>query len=1334
MPKIIFSIILSLIFFLSALEARSSEILYSSFQGTRFIVAFAENELKALKSQGMTDLSIFIATSKNTNVEITPGNNRSTSISIAKNDVRRVVIDEFFEITEESGIVDNKQIEIVSDQPISIYAFSGFTRSSDSYSVLPVSSWGTEYKVITMGNDYYYLDSTNFHLDIFNTPRPGQFLLIADQNDTEVTIEFSADTEGIYKSGETHTITLDEGEIFSVKSDAIRAIGTNDLSGTTISSDKPIGVISSHVRTAVLQNLAKGSDSKDHVIEMNLPTSMWGRNYISGTFETSPQGDYFKIVALEDSTLVQYFNENGAGDIFIKDASDVQVINKINSETYWTSDKPIQIYQFMSRNGHIGEDEFYDPSMVGIPPLEFFINQSVFMTPGGITTNYNKYSEHYVSLIVDYKALIDIKLNGQLLQNTPGVSFHKITGTDYYSTKVQINPGTYKLESEFGQFSGTVFGMAINDSYAFLLGLTKIPNNVADNELPTLDIDTSCFNLEGRIFEINNETNSGIYQVDLNKFTQKNIEYSIDYSNIWLGEVRFTANVIDPYKDAYFELEYEDYRGNEGIYIYEHNAIRIDYDKDVMVDNLNWNSTSLINIPIKNDGEDDLLLNSIGISDGRFSLISPTELPIVILAGTGINIELLFDPQMDSSMVDATMLLDFDCDIEELVNIQAEVGAPLINAEGFNFGEVFLSDKICEDIYFVNDGNIDISLFNLNFIDNPHFSIDTLGIFPTTLGPNDTLFIEVCYSPQNRNIDELNIYAVNNFQIEVFATVFGEGVAPLVESIIYNWGEKRVGTSNPITLELNNSGNTDAIINFNEFLAQSQIDNNSDILSQLNEITIAENSSYQIVFDYQPITETNYEIIADYSTNWKNHPPLTITLLGNGIIPNLEVYDRYIGEFFIYEEVEGNAEILLSNGTEVLTIDKIEVNSGDTDQIFPFLEDLEDIKIEPGNVITIPVKYHPQEIGDHKIILDITHDANPNYARSVTQVEISASSIIPEDVAIEHELNSLTLNKCNKNLIFYKIFNNGVTKIELNGLSLLTSSENVQANFVNDINFPLTIAPNEEIEFPIEIYSESEFSEKVIIEAEFFDKIIKTTEAEINTQTNEIRIDLLDDIIYNPGDIYKVKFSGIFTSGVLKQLPFELRIQLDEQQLYLINDEVQILVKNNNSQTTYNAVFEQSPTEIKIISESQITVEEESNWEVRLDLAGMLDRDSETEIIANVEAGDCFIGGEMILNAKIADICQFNLRAIELIPSIVSTKIYPNPTDHQLNLNLQSSGNSVYSIYLTDLLGNSYKLEKNLQLNSGNHSLHFDIDLPSGVYFLHIENDYFNETNRFIVR
>ena len=102
-------------------------------------------------------------------------------------------------------------------------------------------------------------------------------------NNTEVKYYPTSDTRNGILKGQIGTITLDSGDCFLVQGKESEN-KTNDLTGTLITSNNPIGVLSGHVRTSVMQGLDYDYDTKDHLAEILPPIKAWGKHFVSVPF------------------------------------------------------------------------------------------------------------------------------------------------------------------------------------------------------------------------------------------------------------------------------------------------------------------------------------------------------------------------------------------------------------------------------------------------------------------------------------------------------------------------------------------------------------------------------------------------------------------------------------------------------------------------------------------------------------------------------------------------------------------------------------------------------------------------------------------------------------------------------------------------------------------------------------------------------------------------------------------------------------------------------------------------------------------------------------------
>ena len=109
--------------------------------GTEFWIAFPPN-------LGGQVLQIFISSGFSTSGTVTsqfPGVNQN--FTVIPGIVTQVSVPSGIQLIP--GIVENKGIHILSLNPIAVYGLNHRTASTDAYMSLPVSSLGTDYRILT---------------------------------------------------------------------------------------------------------------------------------------------------------------------------------------------------------------------------------------------------------------------------------------------------------------------------------------------------------------------------------------------------------------------------------------------------------------------------------------------------------------------------------------------------------------------------------------------------------------------------------------------------------------------------------------------------------------------------------------------------------------------------------------------------------------------------------------------------------------------------------------------------------------------------------------------------------------------------------------------------------------------------------------------------------------------------------------------------------------------------------------------------------------------------------------------------------------------------------
>lgn len=399
--------------------------------GTDFWLAFNRNfdeDPNDIPPQFL-DLQVFISSPDGASgtLEI-EGLGFSVPFSVAAGELITIDLPDEAMITTPDGTED-LGVHVVSDNLISVYGLNQRTFSTDAYLALPVSAWGSDYLVMS------YVNSPS--------ATGSQFGIVANQDNTVVTITLTGTLFNGPLEGTTYQVTLDEGEVYQG-----RSIGGSDLTGTEITSTQPIGVFGSHFCATV----PVGVTFCDHLTEMLPAEDAWGQSFVTVPFAERENGDVFRVLAAEDNTQVEI---NG---------SLVATLDRgEHYETILTQASSIEcsasalVAQFMQGNSADGDDFVGDPAMVLIPPREQFVGEYTVSTPAaGFETN-------HLNLVVDNNGLGSILLNGAPIAIE---EFSPIAGTNFNSAQIPIDLGNYSLTSStaFGVF---VYGTNPDDSYAY---------------------------------------------------------------------------------------------------------------------------------------------------------------------------------------------------------------------------------------------------------------------------------------------------------------------------------------------------------------------------------------------------------------------------------------------------------------------------------------------------------------------------------------------------------------------------------------------------------------------------------------------------------------------------------------------------------------------------------------------------------------------------------------------------------------------------------------------------------------------------------------------------
>jgi len=384
---------------------------------------------------------------------------------------------------------------ITSNVPVTVYQFNPLeyegeiegetinSHTNDASLLLPVSAMTRNYIASTVPTLLHHIEA-----DELDEPRPvigpGFVTIVGvDDEPTEVEIVSSAHTfpskDGTLPAlapGETFSFTLARGEVAQLLSDAPdECVGDEhdysrgakrrycevprefDLTGTSITADRPVMVMSGHDCAFVPYNRW----ACDHLEEVMQPLDAWGQDVIVSLSAQAdcldPLPNLIRVIASKDDTRVSFqpeihepvmldrgevFETEITGDVRVRGSHGISVSQLLLGQDYEGR---------MSSSFSKG-----DPSLSMVIPSEQWRARYSILSPETFTDN-------FVGIIAHDKQVV-------LIDGRVVTGFSPIEETELKSAQVPIAGGQHTLESPM-PFGVTVYGYAKYTSYMVAGGL-----------------------------------------------------------------------------------------------------------------------------------------------------------------------------------------------------------------------------------------------------------------------------------------------------------------------------------------------------------------------------------------------------------------------------------------------------------------------------------------------------------------------------------------------------------------------------------------------------------------------------------------------------------------------------------------------------------------------------------------------------------------------------------------------------------------------------------------------------------------------------------------------
>ncbi|XP_075184730.1 IgGFc-binding protein-like isoform X4 [Anomaloglossus baeobatrachus] len=309
-------------------------------QGRQFVTVFLQNSMDNTSPQWSILITGILSS---TSVTILTNNSDFKKVmSVGKGET---VTFDYPKPSQISGSgTDLGSIIITAEADITVMSRNYKGTSGDVALIYPVEQWGTEYNIFTP------TDGPSKHY--------AEFCVIAYASLTTVTMVLSGAVQyngRNYKKGDTMTVDLKPLQFIQLQS-------KDDLSGTRVTSQYPVGVICGH-------SCVPGVKGCNHVYEQLLPEDNWGISFFVPGFTFQPNYDVVYVMASKPTCL-----EYQLGEKKLKTNLEARKVMKFKV----SAAEPLSIHStekiqvFLYGTGGIFRGKPFGSFMTRVPDIESF--------------------------------------------------------------------------------------------------------------------------------------------------------------------------------------------------------------------------------------------------------------------------------------------------------------------------------------------------------------------------------------------------------------------------------------------------------------------------------------------------------------------------------------------------------------------------------------------------------------------------------------------------------------------------------------------------------------------------------------------------------------------------------------------------------------------------------------------------------------------------------------------------------------------------------------------------------------------------------------------------
>jgi IgGFc binding protein len=258
-----------------------------------------------------------------------------------------------------------------------------------------------------------------------------------------------------------YSTNLNQGQTYQINSSDY----TGDVTGTTVTSTKPVAVFSGANDAYVPDG---GYYAGNPLMQEQLPVEQWGTNVVALSFAGRLNGDAYRVLAYTNTT-VTITNSLGISIVTNLTAGTFCETN-LDGQVWFQANKPIQVAQFANGSSFSGEPG--DPCEILLPPTGHWLNSyTVYVAADDPNLTMGDFDENYLNLIVSQSGISSTLTNGIPV---PATNFVAVGSSGYYGAQIPVTNGVYTVNSS-QPVEVQVYGWGIYDAYGYFGGTVIFP-------------------------------------------------------------------------------------------------------------------------------------------------------------------------------------------------------------------------------------------------------------------------------------------------------------------------------------------------------------------------------------------------------------------------------------------------------------------------------------------------------------------------------------------------------------------------------------------------------------------------------------------------------------------------------------------------------------------------------------------------------------------------------------------------------------------------------------------------------------------------------------------